>query len=262
MSVTVRKLRATVRGRARCREPGGGGHPEDPAPGTTCRRATCRQTAVSVSRERVRRRGHQAQTRYRAFTELEVRTRASHISGRCSTRSQLAGADDVIGPDFSFADPSAAQIIATRRALADARRRADDAAAQLGSHVTGIASVDLDPSFGGVVESSGESGPSGAAGAGTRLSPGREENCSHRPRRLHPRRLTPRSRRGARAGCRRPPSSARWLQHEVGRAAQQRLDLRAVAEHLRDWLRRAYGLVVRSRSRSTRTGSGAVSSTR
>lgn len=130
--------------------------------------------AVSVSRERVRRRGHPTRTRYRAFTELEVKSRDIAHLGALFDALAGAGADDVTGPDFSFADPSAAQIIATRRALADARRRADDAAAQLGSRVSGIASVDLAPVDGGVIENSAGSGSS-AAGSGTRLSPGREE---------------------------------------------------------------------------------------
>jgi uncharacterized protein len=130
--------------------------------------------AVSVSRERVRRRGHPTRTRYRAFTLLEVRTHDIAHLGALFDALAAAGADDVSGPDFSFSDPSAAQIVATRRALADARRRADDAAAQLGSRVSGIASVDLAPSFGGGVVSSAGSGSS-SAGSATRLSPGREE---------------------------------------------------------------------------------------
>ena len=130
--------------------------------------------AVSVSRERVRRRGQPARTRYRAFTQLEVRTGDIAHLGALFDALAGAGADDVTGPDFSFSDPSAAQIVATRRALADARRRADDAAAQLGLRVTAIASVDLAPFDGGGVEQSAGSGSS-SAGSGTRLSPGRQE---------------------------------------------------------------------------------------
>jgi uncharacterized protein YggE len=173
LSVTVRKLRATS---AAAR---GAANREVAAIRRTLRghgvpAGDVQTTAVSVSRERVRRRGHPTRTRYRAFTELEIRSRDIAHLGALFDALAAAGADDVIGPDFSFADPSAAQIVATRRAIADARRRADDAAAQLGSHVTGIASVDLAPSLGGGVVSSGDSGSS-AGGSGTRLSPGRDE---------------------------------------------------------------------------------------
>jgi uncharacterized protein YggE len=129
--------------------------------------------AVGVSRERVRRRGRPTRTRYRAFTQLQLRTTDVPHLGALFDALAAAGADDVSGPDFSFSDPSGAQIVATRRALADARRRADDAAGQLGSHVTGIASVDLAPSDGTGVGNSAGSGSSAAGG--TRLSPGRQE---------------------------------------------------------------------------------------
>jgi uncharacterized protein YggE len=128
--------------------------------------------AVSVSRERVRRRGAPTRTRYRAATQLELRTRDIAHLGALFDALADAGADDVSGPDFSFSDPSAAQIAATRRALADARRRADDAAAQVGSRITGIASVDLAPSFGGLGDSSAGSGSSSGD---TRLKPGRQD---------------------------------------------------------------------------------------
>ena len=85
-----------------------------------------------------------------------------------------AGADDVFGPEFSFTDPSQGGVLATRAALADARRRADDAAAQLSPRITGIQSIDLNPiadEFGGSDDSAG----GGALEEGrTRVSPGRE----------------------------------------------------------------------------------------
>ena len=129
---------------------------------------------VSVSRQATRRRGHPARIRYRAFTQLDVLSHDVPHLGALFDALAGAGADDVTGPEFSFADPAAAQIAATRRALANARRRADDAAAQLGSRVSGIASVDLDPSFSGPIESSAGSGSSSGTSP-TRLSPGREE---------------------------------------------------------------------------------------
>jgi uncharacterized protein YggE len=128
--------------------------------------------AVSVSRVRVHRRGRPTRTRYRAFTQLQLRTGDIAHLGALFDALATAGADNVSGPDFSFSDPSTAEIIATGRALADARRRADDAAARLGSRVTGIASVDLAPFDAGAMANSGESGSSAG---GTRLVPGHQE---------------------------------------------------------------------------------------
>ena len=59
-----------------------------------------------------------------------------------------AGADDIEGPDFGFADPSAGRLLATRAAIADARRRADDAAAQTGLRIVSVRSVVLAPDDG------------------------------------------------------------------------------------------------------------------
>ena len=58
-----------------------------------------------------------------------------------------AGADAIGDPEFGFADPSAGRTLATRAALADARRRADDAAAVAGLRITGVRSVNLDPAL-------------------------------------------------------------------------------------------------------------------
>jgi uncharacterized protein YggE len=136
------------------------------------------QTAgVSVTRERIRaRRGRPARVRHRATAQLTVTSRDVPGLGRLIDALSDAGADDVFGPDFSFTDPSQGTILATRAALADARRRADDAAAQLGVRITGIASVDLDPpllDLGGDDDAGG--GALDGAGEGrTRISPGRE----------------------------------------------------------------------------------------
>jgi uncharacterized protein len=127
---------------------------------------------VSVSRERVRRHGQRPRTRYRAFTQLEVRTRDVPHLGALFDALADAGADDVSGPDFSFADPTEGKILATRRALADARRRADDAAARLGSRVSGVASVDLAPID---VFVGNQSSGSGSSAGSTRITPGRED---------------------------------------------------------------------------------------
>lgn len=90
-------------------------------------------------------------------------------------RATASGASSVSGPSFSFSDPSAGRIAATRAALADARRRADDAAAAIGYTVTGVQSVQLDPQsvpvFAGAPTSAGSSG----AGVPTTVHPGTQE---------------------------------------------------------------------------------------
>jgi uncharacterized protein YggE len=134
-------------------------------------------SGVSISRERRRaRRGRPARVRFRASSELKVLSRDVPGLGRLIDAVADTGVD-VFGPEFGFSDPSQGSILATRAALADARRRADDAAAQLGQRVTGVHSVDLAP---GVGDSSGgdDSGSPASGGAGegsTRVLPGVEE---------------------------------------------------------------------------------------
>ncbi len=89
-----------------------------------------------------------------------------------------AGADSYSGPNFDFSYPSAGLVQASDAALADARRRADAAAAQLGMWVVGVQSVDLDPSSSSPQSSAGAPG-SGSAPAARKLTtptlPGRQE---------------------------------------------------------------------------------------
>ena len=138
-----------------------------------------RTSGISVTRDRVRaRRGRPARTRYFASSQLVVLSRDIRGLGRLIDAAADAGAD-VFGPEWGFTDPSAGQVLATREALADARRRADDAAAQLGLRVTGVQSVDLAPGLG----DSGGGDDSGARGGdddeaiedSTRVLPGEEE---------------------------------------------------------------------------------------
>jgi uncharacterized protein YggE len=133
-------------------------------------------SGVSVTRERRRvRRGGPVRIRFRASSQLTVLSRDVPGLGWLIDAVADTGAD-VFGPDFSFTDPSQGDILATRAALADARRRADDAAAQLGMRVTGVQSVDLEPGlgsgFGG--DDAGGGGASGEEGS-TRVLPGLEE---------------------------------------------------------------------------------------
>jgi uncharacterized protein YggE len=132
-----------------------------------------RTGGIAVMRERVRaRRGRPARTRYRASAELVILSRDIPRLGRVIDAAADTGVD-VFGPEFAFSDPTEGNILATRAALTDARRRADDAAAQLGLRVTGVQSVDLAPgtddlAFGGSENAAG----GGDEDEGTRVLPG------------------------------------------------------------------------------------------
>jgi uncharacterized protein YggE len=131
---------------------------------------------LSVSRERVRRRGRPVRIRYRAEQTLVVRSRNVAGLGALLDAIAEAGADRLGDPDFGFGDPSAGRLLATRAALADARRRADDAAATQGLRITGVRSVTLAPQaidFGGDDEgASGAGALERAAAEPTQVSPG------------------------------------------------------------------------------------------
>jgi uncharacterized protein YggE len=135
-------------------------------------------SGISISRERrrARRRGP-VRIRFRASAQLTVLSRDVPGLGKLIDAIADTGVD-VFGPEFGFTDPSQGNILATRAALADARRRADDAAAQLGQRITGIQSVDLAPGLG--VGFGSEDSGEGAAGGGqeegsTEVLPGLEE---------------------------------------------------------------------------------------
>ena len=109
--------------------------------------------SIDVSRGTVRvgLRGDQRRVRRFTATESLSLTSTTAIVGRVIDAATRAGADSIDGPDFSFSDPSAGVVAATNAALADARRRANDAAATLGYTVTGVQSVDLDPQSSGIL---------------------------------------------------------------------------------------------------------------
>jgi uncharacterized protein YggE len=100
---------------------------------------------VSAGTVRVGPRGHQRRIRRYTATESLSITSTTSIVGRVIDAATRAGANSIDGPDFSFSDPSAGVAAATNAALADARRRANAAAATLGYSVTGVQSVDLNP---------------------------------------------------------------------------------------------------------------------
>ena len=133
-----------------------------------------RTSGISITRERRRaRRGRPARVRFRASADLVVLSRDVPGLGRLIDEVADTGVD-VFGPEFGFSDPSQGSILATRAALADARRRADDAAAQLGRRVTGIHSVDLAPGLGGGFGGD-DSDSGGGSGESIDVLPGERE---------------------------------------------------------------------------------------
>src|SRR4051812_9045238 len=138
--------------------------------------ADIRTVGLTIDRERVRRKPRPTVTRYLVQQALQVRARNVARLGALLDAVADAGADGVGDPDFGFADPSAGRLLATRAALADARRRADDAAAQQGLRITGVRSIDLDPtSDGGFEGTSGGGSAKAPAPASTHVSPGTQE---------------------------------------------------------------------------------------
>jgi uncharacterized protein YggE len=137
-------------------------------------RAELQTSGVSLDRSQVKKK-----VRFSATNSITVRLTNVAKVGPVIDAVTKAGADSIDGPSFSFQDPSTGKAEATRAALADARRRADDAAAAVGQHVTGIRSIVIDPA----------SSPASATGASldkasspaftgaepTQVSPGRQE---------------------------------------------------------------------------------------
>jgi uncharacterized protein YggE len=139
--------------------------------------ADIQTTGLRIARERVGRRGHR-RIRYAAEQELRVRVRNVKTLGAMLDAVANAGADAVAAPDFGFADPSQGRLLATRAALADARRRAEDAAAQTGMRITGVRTVDVDPQTQPEFDSASAGSGSGNAGAkapATQVEPGTQE---------------------------------------------------------------------------------------
>jgi uncharacterized protein YggE len=127
-----------------------------------------RTAGLSIRRERVRRR-----IRYRAEQAIVVTVRDVSKLGPLLDAVASAGADGLGEPEYGFADPSVGRIQATRAAMADARRRADDAAAVAGLRITGVRTVVLDPGddTSGLLERSLSSGASGGEDEATSAAP-------------------------------------------------------------------------------------------
>lgn len=80
--------------------------------------------------------------RWTAQQSLTITVREIDRAGEILTAANAAGAQNVNGPGFSVEDQSAAYREAIGRAMADARAKAEAAAAQMGVRVLGVVSVD------------------------------------------------------------------------------------------------------------------------
>jgi uncharacterized protein YggE len=108
--------------------------------------ADIKTTVAGIQRQTmVNRRTHHRHVVYRAENGFAVHITNVALVPRVIDTATAAQATDVQGPDFSFSRPSAGMIAATRAALADARARADDAAAAEGDRVSGVQSIVVNP---------------------------------------------------------------------------------------------------------------------
>jgi uncharacterized protein YggE len=123
--------------------------------------------------------GHTHLIRQCTASESDSITAKTAILGEVIDAATRAGANDISGPDFSFADPSEGEIAAENAAITDAEAQASAAAAQIGDTVTGVQSVDLNPQD----DTAGSSGSTGStlsaapvpAATPTTVSPGQQE---------------------------------------------------------------------------------------
>ncbi|MGH2877762.1 MAG: SIMPL domain-containing protein [Solirubrobacteraceae bacterium] len=132
---------------------------------------------VNVSSRTVRSGPHRHRERRWIATEsLAIHITTISQTGPVIDAATRAGASNVDGPTFSFSDPSAGKLAATRAAIADARRRADDAAAAIGYQVSGVQSLVIDPQSPPLLAAAGAPSQSAAGSpVATRVHPGREE---------------------------------------------------------------------------------------
>jgi uncharacterized protein YggE len=107
--------------------------------------ADIRTVSVTINRSRVKPKRRKAYTQYTARQYVSFTVRDVTKIGTLMDAAADAGAEDIEGPEFGFVDPSAGRLLATRAAIADARKRADDAAAQTGLRIVGVRSVVLAP---------------------------------------------------------------------------------------------------------------------
>ncbi len=119
---------------------------------------------LDTSEVTIGRPGHRHQRiSYDAEIDLTVTITQIKLLSSLFAVASRAGATSFAGPSFGFADPSAGLVDATAAALRDARRRADAAATEIGLHVVGVQSVDLDPGSGSTPAPGAPSAPTGSA---------------------------------------------------------------------------------------------------
>ena len=128
---------------------------------------------MTTNRSRVKPKRRPAYTRFTARQYMVIVVRDVAKIGALIDAASDAGADNIEGPDFGFADPSQGRLLATRAAIADARRRADDAAAQTGLRIVSVRSVVLAPDDD---ESGGGGNDSGSSNALQPASGGNDES--------------------------------------------------------------------------------------
>lgn len=138
-------------------------------------RAAITTTGVTLSRTQVRR----GKVFYAARNAISVHFADVAKVGPVVDAVTAAGVDTIDGPTFGFSDPSAGRAAATRAALADARRRADDAAAAAGQRITGVRTIAVDdPGDDGLAaydKAAAASAPATGGGVPTAVSAGRRE---------------------------------------------------------------------------------------
>ncbi len=132
---------------------------------------------TSCGRVRVGPKGHTHLVRRCTSNQSVSITSTAASVGRVIDAATRAGASNINGPNFSFADPSAGEIAAEKAAITDAQHQANAAAAQLGCVVTGVQSISLNPQSGVLAAPGRGSAPTatGAPSTPTRIHPGRQE---------------------------------------------------------------------------------------
>ena len=107
-----------------------------------------RLVALGVSKDDITTTGNwtyqdwQSKASWHAELSITVKVRKLDDAGSLLSAASDAGASNVSGPSYSVADTHAAYAAALRKAIEDARSKAEAAAAQMGVTVTGVVSVD------------------------------------------------------------------------------------------------------------------------
>lgn len=121
-------------------------------------------------------RGRPRRVSWIASGTLSIDTKRIDLLSRIFAAASRAGADSFDGPNYRLADPAAGKLAAEAAAIADARRRADSAAAAAGVQIIGIQSIDLDPSTPQLPQTdSAAAAPQAKAPIPTPTLPGKQE---------------------------------------------------------------------------------------